>query len=245
MNLITSFVFLFSFQISAQSDEFSQPWLDTSMAIVIDSYGLNPINFQKLLTDRRVVGIIHKASQGFKTDDKLNERKKMTKQNGLLWGTYHLGTNDDPIEQADFYLKTVDYDSLQLIALDLESLDSTKFMSLYNAERFIQRIYEKTHRYPLLYCNKNVLEEINSKYTRNSVFARCGLWYARFRKEIPDFVPKVWSTYTLWQFSCEINCKKTGECLYNVPGTLFDMDINIYYGSIGDLRLKWPDINKH
>ena len=243
MRLLVIFIFLTN-QLSAQPSEFNQPWLDTSVAIIIDPYALNPIDFEKLVTDKRVAGTIHKASQGFKADGKFNERKRLAEENGLLWGTYHLATNADPIEQADFYLKIIDYDTTQLIALDLESLDSSKYMSLYNAEKFIQRIYEKTQRYPLVYCNRNVLTAINVNYTENSVFAHCGLWYARFRKDIPDFEPKVWSTYSVWQFSCEINCKKTGECLYNVPGTLFDMDINVYNGSVEELRSEWPKIIK-
>jgi GH25 family lysozyme M1 (1,4-beta-N-acetylmuramidase) len=224
--------------------EFNQPWTDTTLAIIIDPYYGNSINFEKLVTDKRVAAVIHKATQGLKTDKKLNERKELVKKNNLLWGTYHLGTPADPIEQADFYLKAIAYDSTQLMALDLESTDSSKFMSLFNARKFIEHIYSKTQKYPLIYCNKAVLTEINNKYANDSLFSHCGLWYARFRKNIPDFDTTVWNTYTLWQFSCEINCQKTGECLYNVPGTLYDMDINLYFGTVDELKKKWPDINK-
>lgn len=78
----------------------------------------------------------------------------------------------------------------------------------------------------------------NKQY--KDVFTNCKLWYARFRKDIPDFKNPIWNNYTFWQFSSEINCKKTGECLYNLPGTRYDMDVNIYNGSRAELLSQWP-----
>lgn len=45
-----------------------------------------------------------------------------------------------------------------------------------------------------------------------------------------------------WQFSSEINCTPAHpeKCLYRVPGTKTDMDVNVYHGSIADLKVKWP-----
>lgn len=94
----------------------------------------------------------------------------------------------------------------------------------------------------MVYCNKTVFDEISKTYSDTSVFAKCGLWYARFVKEIPSFNKEVWPSYSLWQFSCEINCKKTNECFYNVPGTLYDMDINVYNGTVAELKSRWPNI---
>lgn len=241
----TSFFILFFCNIvfSFAQTEFKEPWDDTARAIIIDPYCHNPVDFEKLITDKRVTAIIHKASQGDSVDHKYVERKLLAKQYGLLWGSYHMGMSGDPIKQAEHYLSLIQNDSAELMALDLESLDSSKFMSLCNAEKFILHIYEKTKRYPLVYCNNTVLEEISKMYNRSSVFSKCGLWYARFVKEIPGFNINVWDSYTLWQFSCEINCKKTGECKYNVPGTLYDMDVNVYNGSVQELKQRWPEIS--
>ncbi len=237
------FLFIFyPLYISAQNTEFVQPWLDTTKAIIIDPYGENEIDFDKLITDKRVVGIIHKASQLYGADKKYYERKLIAKQKGLLWGSYHLGMRGDPVMQANFYLATIQNDSSELMALDLEGLDTASFMSLKNAERFIKRIHEKTGRYPLVYCNNSVLEEISKNYSDTSIFSKCGLWYARYLKELPDFNKNVWTNYTLWQFSCEVNCTETGKCWYNVPGTLYDMDVNIYNGTVEELKSRWPQI---
>jgi hypothetical protein len=94
----------------------------------------------------------------------------------------------------------------------------------------------------MLYGNHSVVLEISNKYGRDNAFASAPLWYARFRPDVPDLPTSVWKTYTLWQFSSEINCKKgrPGGCLYTVPGTNPDMDINVYNGSVKDLRARWP-----
>ena len=108
---------------------------------------------------------------------------------------------------------------IKFMALDIEGLDTTKYMSIKNAQLFVEYIFSKTGRYPLVYCNNSVFDQISKTYSDTSVFSKCGLWYARFVKDIPAFRTSVWNEYSLWQFSCEINCKKTGECLYNVPAT--------------------------
>lgn len=232
----------FSLLTQAQPSEFSAPWTDTTKAIVIDAYHGNPIDWELLVTDKRVAAVIHKASQGLKVDGAYAERKKEALRRGLLWGSYHLGVPGDPVKQADFYLEQTGNDPSELRALDIESLDSAKSMTLRDAEKFIARIKEKTGVYPLFYCNKQVLVALNTQYSKTSIFAQCGLWYARFRNDIPDFEQKIWKTYTLWQFSCELNCSKTGQCLYNVPGTDKNMDINVYNGAINALRERWSNL---
>jgi lysozyme len=232
--------FIFILSLSAQVNEFSEPWKDTSRAIIIDFYSGNEVNWEEMKKDNRLVAIIHKASQGFKIDPKYKERRAIALSYGYKWGSYHLGTPGDPIEQADHYLNVVGKDPNELLALDLESDDSAKHMNIPNAIIFINRIYEKTGRYPVVYCNGNMLNLINKNKQYHTLFSQCKLWYARFRKDIPDFKNDVWQTYTLWQFSSEINCNKTSECLYNVPGTRFDMDVNIYNGSKAEFLSQWP-----
>jgi len=63
------------------------------------------------------------------------------------------------------------------------------------------------------------------------------LWYARFKSTIKDFPHGLWLTYTFWQFSSEILAQKA------VPRTKPDMNINVYNGSVADLRAKWPITN--
>ena len=226
----------------SNSNAFHKAWEDTLKPIIIDAYKLNTINWECMQSDKRVIGVIHKSSEGFRKDSGYDHRKIKAKSLGYKWGAYHLGKPGNPVKQADFYLQCIKYADGDLLALDLEGLDERKFMGLKDAELFIERIYEKTGRYPLIYCNHLVLKSISKKYEKESIFSKCGLWYARFNPTIKNFYNKVWASYSFWQFSSEINCKKTGTCLYNVPGTKYDMDINVYNGTISELKEKWPNI---
>jgi len=57
-----------------------------------------------------------------------------------------------------------------------------------------------------------------------------------------DFPAGTWKTYALWQFSCEMNCNAAdrSNCLYTVPGTEYDMDVDVFNGTIQELKSKWP-----
>ena len=224
------------------SDPYQEPWADTLRPIIIDAYGPNEIDWEEMVKDKRVIGIIHKATQGLRVDSKYMDRRATAKKLGYKWGSYHLGMPGKPVEQATFYLNTLEDSENEILALDLEGLDGNKFMGLEEAKLFIQTIYEKTSRYPMLYCNDLVFKKITRDYPNDSLFSKCPLWYARFRKEISSFGTATWKTYTLWQFSSEINCQKTGTCLYNVPGTKYDMDINVYNGTIEDAMKNWPNL---
>jgi lysozyme len=234
-------IFLFTFQksIFGQDSSFRhQPWQDERFPIVLDPYQENILDFDKIISDKRVVAVIHKASQGFKTDKKFSDRSKIAKAHNILYASYHLGTNTDPIKQADFYLTVINKNLSEPTALDIEDIGGNN-ISLEDAEKFINRIYEKTKHYPFVYVNNKVFKAINSKYDKNSVFAKCPLWYARFRSTLPVLENKVWDKVIMWQFSCELNCNETGKCLYNIPGTRFDIDVNVFNGSSQDLQTFW------
>ncbi|HYR76096.1 MAG TPA: glycoside hydrolase family 25 protein [Pyrinomonadaceae bacterium] len=226
----------------AQSPEFTEPWKNPRVALAIDPYEGNDINWDKLAMDTRVVAIIHRATIGDHADRKYAQRRDEAKKRGYKWGAYHYGKPGDPIKQADFFLDTVKPTADDLIALDLESTDGTKHMSFDEARVFINRIKQKTGRYPFVYANNEVTKAISDKYGADDIFAKTGLWYARFKRNVTDFPQPTWKTYTLWQFSSEQNCSPANRpaCLYTVPGTEYDMDVDVYNGTIEDLRDKWP-----
>jgi GH25 family lysozyme M1 (1,4-beta-N-acetylmuramidase) len=227
---------------SAQTVEFHEPWKDVRRAIVIDPYEGNEIVWKDVATDPRVAGIIHRATIGARKDTKYAERRAEATRLGYQWGSYHLGKPGNPITQADFYLDTVKPSPDELIALDIEGLNPATDMSLANARRFIRRIRKKTGRYPMLYANQAVVRQISESYPKDKVFSKTPLWYARFKSLVTDFPTTTWQTYTLWQFSSEINCSPDHleDCLYRVPGTQTDMDVNVYQGTVNELRANWP-----
>ena len=226
----------------AQSPEFNEPWKNPNVAIAIDPFEGNDIEWDKLASDKRVVAIIHRATIGDRPDRKYAERKIEAKKRGYKWGAYHYGKPGDPIKQADFFLETVKPEADDLLALDLESPDTTKHMSFEDARVFIDRIKTKTGRYPFVYANNLVTKAILEQFGADDLFARTHLWYARFKRSVTDFPVGTWKTYTLWQFSSEMNCTPADRatCLYSVPGTDYDMDIDVYNGTIEELRSRWP-----
>jgi len=233
---------LFAHVSSAQSPEFNEPWKNPNIALAIDPYEGNDINWDQLATDAQVVAIIHRATIGDRVDRKYAERRDEAKKRGYKWGAYHYGKPGDPIKQADFFLSMVKPGADDLIALDLESTDASKHMSFDDARTFINRIKQKTGRYPLIYANDEVAKAISDQFGADDVFAKTHLWYARFKRNVTDFPQGTWTTYSIWQFSSEQNCRHAnrGACLYTVPGTEYDMDVDVYHGTIEELRSKWP-----
>jgi len=240
--LTTGLLYLLAVTVFAQSPEFNEPWKNPNVALAIDPFEGNAIDWAKLATDKRVVAIIHRATIGDRVDKKYAERKIEAKKRGYKWGAYHYGKPGDPIKQADFFLATVKPEPDDLLALDLESTDFDKHMSFEEARVFINRVKEKTGRYTVVYANNLVTRAIAEQVGETDVFAKTYLWYARFKRSVTDFPAGAWKTYTLWQFSSEMNCTEANReaCLYTVPGTAYDMDVDVFNGTIEELKSKWP-----
>jgi GH25 family lysozyme M1 (1,4-beta-N-acetylmuramidase) len=218
----------------ASAAEFDAPWNNPAIALVIDPYYANSIDWDKLATQPRVVAIIHKATIGAaKVDPGYFKRKAEARKRGYLWGSYHWGVTGNPEKQADYYIDTVKPGTDELIALDLEDAQSKTLMNVDEAIRFVERIKVRTGRYPVLYTNHASAKLISAKY-KDSVLTKTPLWYARFKAKVTDFPAGAWSTYTLWQFSSEILPQMP------VPGTRPDMDINVFNGTVEQLKAAWP-----
>lgn len=218
---------------------FNRPWEKSLTSIVIDAYEGNSIDWNQMSTDKKVVGVIHRSSIGMRVDTLYQSRKKIALERGYLWGAYHLGRRGDTIAQANFFISLINNEANTLMILDLEDTNSGNFMSIDEAIIFMNYVYEKTGRIPVVYANHSTTLLLNQKVKNNPLFQQSKLWYARFKTNIADFPAGVWKNYFLWQFSSEINCSTTGACLYNVPGTKFDMDVNVFSGSPSELAEKW------
>lgn len=219
--------------------KFNKAWNRNDAVIIIDAYQGNSINWSKMATDRRVAAVIHRTTMGLRTDTLYKSRQVTAQSRGYLWGAYHLGTSDDPIAQAKAFLKVVGDTSNVLLILDLEDTSNSKMMNVAGAKKFMAYVYGATGKIPVVYANHSVTKILNSAVKSDPLFKKSRLWYARFRSNIPDFPRGIWPTYFLWQFSSEINCSKTNTCLYNVPGTLYDMDVNVFYGGRKALEAEW------
>lgn len=232
----------------AQASEFSRPWLDADVAIILDPFEDNPIDWDKVITDTRVVGMIHRATIGMGSDDEYSSRRGEAKNRGFKWGSYHLLTTADPEDQVDHYLSVTGIDATETYAIDVECLSviagcaKPSFqVSIAQIEAAIAHFKQKTGRLPLIYANGSVTSVLADKLAGKPELSGLKLWYARFRSTLTNFPQGIWPSYTVWQFSSEINCRPApGDCPYRVPGTKFDMDINAYNGTVAEARAAWP-----
>lgn len=220
-------------------NSFHCPWEIQDTSIVIDAYQGNSIDWDLMAGDKRVAGVIHRASIGSRVDTAYVSRKTIAKSRGYLWGAYHLGMKGNPIAQADLFLSLIGNETDTLMFLDLENTTSGTFMTIDEAVIFMEYVYEKTGRIPVVYANHSTTKLLSQAVATHPLFQQSRLWYARFKEKVTDYPSTLWPSYFLWQFSSEINCSSTGACLYNVPGTQYDMDINVFYGTNDELKAQW------
>jgi GH25 family lysozyme M1 (1,4-beta-N-acetylmuramidase) len=246
------------------ASDFSEPWKRLDRALVIDAYEYNPIDWQELTSDKRIVGFINKASDGLppayrcsgdaaqkrlcKTlwrrhavaQELFQTRRTLAKALGLKWGAYHLGRPGNPIEQARNFLDFAKPASDDLMAIDIEDDDPEKWMSLTDAETFATEIQRRTGRYPILYTNGKTAKHIADNRLSYPLLSRLPLWYARYKPEIGMHFPKGnWDSYTLWQFSAQANCNAKA-CPYRIKGAKHDIDVNVATVDADTLRTAWP-----
>jgi hypothetical protein len=270
--------------VTAQSgfdDGFNAPWANRDRALVLDARYNNVIDWIELSKDKRVAGIILRSTgvsrkpggNGWTvtSDTQYQTVRRAARENGYLWGSFHMGAAEwimPAKEQARFYLDHIDNADDEALALDLEDFSSdpsrSHFMQLEGARAFIQYIYDHTGRYPLVYVTGSIYDEIvaSERNNRRSVFAKAPLWYARPAANIAKFFRDPpegwWNTYSLWQFSSELNCGfgswgnspppatcpfeagRPGRGVPHVTGVEKDMDVDVFNGTVEDLRKAWP-----
>jgi GH25 family lysozyme M1 (1,4-beta-N-acetylmuramidase) len=241
------------------------PWKTASNAIVIDAYEMNIIDWDQMLTDKRIAGFISKASDGLPESftctgdhngDTFNHcktmwrkyavsrelyqtRRMIARANGLLWGAYHLARPGNPIDQANHFIDYAAPRDDELMVLDIEGIDAEKFMSLEDAGIFAGHIKTRTGRYPMLYTNHATAKYIALHRDQYPILSRLPLWYARYKPGIRDVFPMGnWDSYALWQFSAALNCGKR-RCPYRVAGALDDIDVNVAAMSATELKNVW------
>lgn len=231
--LIALLALLAATPIDAQSYD-QRPWAMPSPVLVIDPYQGNSLDWARIATDPAVKGMLHRAYFGLNEDTKVRTRIAEAKRRGYSVGIYLLGRRGDPIRQADLLIKMGQDLGVKLLALDIENMAEDS-MSLPDALKFIERVADKTGRYPMFYTNFSTYRFISQHYDRSSAFAKTPLWLARFAPRHGMNSAAVWDKYALWQFQSEINCKPGQSCYHNVPGTSADMDVNVFRGSPEEL----------
>ena len=212
--------------ISGTRGEVSNSVVDVSHFQVAD------IDFAKVKNDG-ILGVIHKASEGVSfVDPDFAAMRIQAEKEGLLWGAYHFANKGNPIGQADHFLEAIGNTDGVLLALSLED-NKGNDMSPEDADRFVQRIKEKTFRYPIIFGFSNYLEG----YNRENI-NKCNLWIGMHSEKIAEpTLPSFRKSWVLWQYTDG----KDGRPPKSVSG-IGPIDRNVYNGSPEQLRNLWPNL---
>ena len=178
-----------------------------------------------------LVGVIHKATQGWKYHDPMYATNRtQALAAGLLWGAYHFGVGADGVAQADFFLSTVQADQAGLLVLDFEANAADSSMDLIEARAFVTHIQQETGRWPGLYAGQYLKELLGS--SPDPVLSNCWLWLAQYGPTA--VLPAGWNAWTMWQYTDGA----AGPPPHEVDG-IGHCDRDFFNGSIDDLTAFW------
>jgi lysozyme len=145
-----------------------------------------------------IVGVIQKATQGTSFTDPTfvtNRQKAMDAQ--VLFGAYHFGVGADGVDQADFFLKTVQPAPNELVVLDFEANPQGPSMSLEEARAFVTHVNAVCGRWPGLYSGHYLKELLGA--TNDPVLTNCWLWISQYGPTA--VIPPAWKWWTMWQYT--------------------------------------------
>jgi lysozyme len=201
-----------------------------------------------------IVGIIHEATYPrFDRDALYLSRQQAATRVGLLWGAYHFGDATDPVRQADHFVRVVEAawggaeprPSGVLLVLDFEKNGHYPggTMRPDQAVAFVQRIRERTGKYPGVYGSENrlraVLNDAKVSSNQRQILARCWLWIANYHYE-PRFTSP-WSHWQLWQYTgdgkCDLPRRAYPKGIANIPRA----ERNIFQGSSAAAVAFWQE----
>lgn len=176
-------------------------------------------------------GVIHKATENINVKDKkLEARRFLTNEAGLLWGTYHFIRPGNISTQVEWYLKNANPKDTDLMALDWED----NRVSVDAAKAFLSLIEIKTGRKAVIYSGDTAKELIKGK---NEYLGSHKLWLAQYGTK--PIIQKSWDNFWLWQYTGD----GVGQTPHSVPGIAIPgesgIDINHYAGTKAQLIKEW------
>jgi len=203
-----------------------------------------------------IVGVIHEATYPrLDRDVQYAFRQQAATQAGLLWGAYHYADATDPVRQADHFLRVVSNAWTQAGALSRPSgvllvLDFEKnghypggTMRADQAVAFVERIRERTGKYPGLYSGEYHLRQVlnspkvSPAYKR--VLSNCWLWIANYHYEPRATAP--WSFWHLWQYCGDGKCDLPRLAYPTRVANIRKAERNIFRGSRTELEDFWQE----
>jgi lysozyme len=220
----------------------------------LSHYDLMRVDFEQMKREG-VVGVIHESSYPkFVRDSYYGSRQTAATRAGLLWGAYHFGDATDPLKQAEFFLNTVASNwrgpSVQpngvLLVLDFEKNGHYPggTMRVDQAARFVERIKQRTGKYPGVYGSeyrlRSILNASGVSREDKAILGNCWLWIANYHHAPVASSP--WSNWRLWQYTgdgvCDLRPRSTYPIrIANIPRA----ERNIFRGSDEALAAWWQE----
>jgi lysozyme len=166
--------------------------------VVVDlSHHNNIVDFETI-KQNGILGVIHKATQGFSySDPTYQDRRSQALEAGLMWGAYHFGVGGDGLVQAEHFLDFVKPDVNDLLVLDFEPNSQGSSMTLTEAEEFVTHVHDVTQCWPGLYSGHYVKELLSGH--GNTILSNCWFWLAQYGTS--PVVPPAWDDWTMWQYT--------------------------------------------
>lgn len=146
--------------------------------------------------------VIIKCSQstGY-VDPMFSANKVGARRAGILCGFYHFAGGNDPIKEADFFVKSVgDIQPGELLALDYEIHIANPVQW---CKIFLDEVQRKVGFKPLLYINSSTAQSFDWTPVIKGDY---GLWIASYGLNLPVvglIPPKIgkWPFYAIWQYT--------------------------------------------
>ena len=220
----------------------------------LSHYDLMRVDFDAIKREG-VLAVIHEATYPrFDRDAYYGARQNAAARAGLLWGAYHFGDATDPIRQAEHFLNAVESSwrgpaiqpSGVLLVLDFEKNGHYPggTMRADQAAKFVERIKQRTGKYPGVYGSENRLRAVLNAPGVNAadkrILGNCWLWIANYHYQ-PTASPP-WSNWRLWQYTGDGKCDLRPRSAYpirvaNIPKA----ERNMFRGGDAALQAFWQE----
>ena len=226
----------------------------------LSHYDLMRVDFVAMKSEG-VVGVIHEATfPRLQRDWRYFERQRDASQAGLLWGAYHFGDGTNPISQADHFLAVVGSSHPLinpapnaektrpgvLLVLDFEKNGHYPggSMSTAQATAFVERIKERTGKYPGIYGSEYRLRQMlygsGATAAYRAVLSNCWLWIANYHAEPRATSP--WRGWDLWQYTGDGKCDLRPRGAFPISvANLRRAERNIFRGNNALLQAFWHE----
>jgi lysozyme len=204
--------------------------------VVADLNHANTINFTKVKA-AGIIGIIHKATQGFYRDTAYKSRRSAAEAMDFLWGAYDFATGDTVKANVETFFEAADPGPTTMMCLDFED-NSRSQMSGSQAREFLDRADQKLGRACWIYGGNRIFEHVPED---DEFFAHHPLWLCQYKLiEVDSLdelnkhikVPPPWDHYTLLQYTGD----GVGPKPHTVDGLEDGADLNAFGGeSLADV----------